>query len=247
MVDSAGGRSQLSQLTTAAVVLLVLLFLTGPLASLPMAVLAAIVFLIGIELIDIRGLRAILAVRRDEFLIALLTAVAVVVVGVEAAIVIAVVASIVDHLRTSYAPHNTVLQPDRRGHWRVEPASPHRRTEGGLVVYRFAATLYYANAHRLIEDVERFLADPKPPRWFCLDFAAIADVDYTAAAALRTVLRRLRQEGVEPAFSEVPDRVRKSLDRYGITDLIGADHIYADPEDVLAAYQRAAGLPRPPT
>src|SRR5208283_6060456 len=71
MVDSAGGRSQLAQLTTSVVVLIVLLVLTGPLAYLPDAALAAIVFLIAIELIDIKGMRRILACRRYEFAIAL--------------------------------------------------------------------------------------------------------------------------------------------------------------------------------
>lgn len=83
------------------------------------------------------------------------------------------------------------------------------------------------------------LADPQPPRWFYLDFAAIADVDYTGAQALRTILHRLREHSVQAAFSEVPDRVRKLLDRYRITDLVGAEHIYPDPRDVLAAYEHA--------
>jgi len=83
------------------------------------------------------------------------------------------------------------------------------------------------------------LADPQPPRWFYLDFAAIADVDYTGAQPLRTILHRLREHSVQAAFSEVPDRVRKLLDRYRITDLVGAEHIYPDPRDVLAAYEHA--------
>src|SRR6202022_2688476 len=98
ITDSAGGRSQLSQLTAAAVVLVVLVFLTGPLAYLPDAALAAVVFLIAVELIDVKGLRRILACRKREFAVALLTTVAVVALGVEDGIVLAIVASIVDHL-----------------------------------------------------------------------------------------------------------------------------------------------------
>ena len=81
MVDSAGGRSQLAQLTTSAVVLIVLLLLTGPLAYLPDAALAAVVFLIAAELIDVAGMRSILASRRHEFVIALLTTAAVVILA----------------------------------------------------------------------------------------------------------------------------------------------------------------------
>jgi MFS superfamily sulfate permease-like transporter len=103
IVDSAGGRSQLSQLAASAVVLLVLVLLTGPLAYLPDAALAAVVFLIAVELVDVKGMRNILACRKHEFAVALLTTAAVVVLGVEYGIALAIVASIVDHLRHSYS------------------------------------------------------------------------------------------------------------------------------------------------
>ena len=149
MVDSAGGRSQLSQLTAAAVVLIVLVLLTGPLAYLPDAALAAVVFLIAVELIDVSGMRRILAARKHEFAVALLTTAAVVVLGVEYGIVLAIIASIVDHLRHSYSPLNSVLVKSPDGHWQPVPVAPGARTEEGLVVYRFGTSLYYANASRL--------------------------------------------------------------------------------------------------
>src|SRR6185369_2159363 len=83
MVDGAGGRSQLAQITTGVIVLIVLLFLTKPLAYMPSAVLASIVFLIGVELVDITGMRKVLGARLDEFAVAAITAAAVVVLGVE--------------------------------------------------------------------------------------------------------------------------------------------------------------------
>ena len=153
IVDTAGGRSQLSSLTASAVVLLVLVLLTGPLAYLPDAALAAVVFLIAVELIDLAGMRRILATGDDEFAVALLTAVAVVALGVEYGIVLAVIASIVDHLRHSYSPLNSVLVKSPEGHWRTTPVAPGARTEEGLVVYRFGTSLYYANAAKLAEDV----------------------------------------------------------------------------------------------
>ena len=162
MVDSAGGRSQLAQLTTAAVVLIVLLLLTGPLAYLPDAALAAVVFLIAIELIDVRGMRRILACRRHEFAVALLTTAAVVVLGVEYGIVLAVIASIIDHLRHSYNPLNSVLVKSPAGHWQPAPVAPGARTEEGLVVYRFGTSLYYANASRLLDDVTALAAPRRP-------------------------------------------------------------------------------------
>jgi MFS superfamily sulfate permease-like transporter len=110
MVDGAGGRSQLSQVACSVVVLGVLLFLTGPLAYLPNAALAAIVFVIGLELVDIAGMRRILYARPREFWVALLTTVVVVGVGVEQGIIVAMAASLISHTRRGYSPHNSVLE-----------------------------------------------------------------------------------------------------------------------------------------
>ena len=117
MVDGAGGRSQVSQLTTGVIVLIVLLFLTKPLSYMPDAVLASIVFLIGIELVDIVGLRTILRWRVDEFVVAALTAVVVVVFGVEQGILLAIVLSLLDHVRRSYHPHDSFLVRSEAGRW----------------------------------------------------------------------------------------------------------------------------------
>ena len=142
--------------------LVVLLLLTGPLASLPIAALAAVVFLIAVELVDVDGMRRILAVRRHEFAVAALTAAAVVVLGVEYGIVVAVVASIIDHLRHSYHPVNSVLVKSPAGHWQPAPVRPGARTEEGLVIYRFGTSLYYANASRLQDDVTTITGHGRP-------------------------------------------------------------------------------------
>ena len=242
IVDSAGGRSQLAQLTTAAVVLIVLLLLTGPLAYLPDAALAAVVFLIAIELIDVRGMRRILACRRHEFAIALLTTAAVVVLGVEEGIVLAVVASIVDHLRHSYHPINSVLVKSPAGHWQPAPVLPGARTEEGLVVYRFGTSLYYANAPRLIDDVMALSAQGSPLRWIVLDGAAIGDVDYTAAAVLTRVIEHFRKRHIRIAFSAVFGPVREQLDRYGISAALGPGSYYDTPGEALEAFHTAEGV-----
>jgi len=130
MVDTAGGRSQLSPLTASAVVLLVLVLLTGPLAYLPDAALAAVVFLIAVELIDVKGMRQIRACRKRESAVALLTTAAVVALGVEYGIALAVVASIVDHLRHSYSPLNSILVKSPAGHWQAAPVAPGAMVSG---------------------------------------------------------------------------------------------------------------------
>jgi high affinity sulfate transporter 1 len=242
MVDSAGGRSQLAQLTTAVVVLIVLLLLTGPLTYLPDAALAAVVFLIAIELIDIKGMRRILACRRHEFAIALLTSAAVVVLGVEEGIVLAVVASMIDHLRHSYRPLSSVLVKSPAGHWQPAPVLPGARTEEGLVVYRFGTSLYYANASRLIDDVTALAAQGSPLRWMVLDGAAIGDVDYTAAAVLTRVIEHLRRRHIRFAVSSVLGPVREQLDRYGIGAALGPGAYYDTPGEALEAFNAAEGV-----
>ena len=236
IVDSAGGRSQLAQLTASAVVLIVLVLLTGPLAYLPHAALAAVVFLIAIELIDVKGMRRILALRKHEFAVALLTTAAVLVLGVEYGIVLAIIASMIDHLRHSYRPLNCVLVKSPDGHWQPVPPEPGARTEEGLVVYRFGTSLYYANASRLAEDVAALVGHGGPLRWLVIDCAAIGDVDYTASMVLGKVVEHAHQHHVHVALSSVLGPVRQQLDRYGISNALGQDAYFDTPGQALEAF-----------
>jgi sulfate permease, SulP family len=239
IVDSAGGRSQLSQLVASAVVLIVLVLFTGPLAYLPDAALAAVVFLIAVELIDLAGMRRILACRKHEFAVASFTAAAVVVLGVEYGIVLAIIASIVDHLRHSYSPLNSVLVKSPEGHWQATPVGPGARTEEGLVVYRFGTSLYYANAAKLAEDVAALAAHGDPLRWMVLDWAAIGDVDYTASTVVARVVEHLHKRQVRLVFSSVLGPVRHQLDGYGIIKALGPDAYYETPGEALEAFHAA--------
>ena len=153
MVEGSGGRSQLAHLATAAVVAFVLLFLTGPLQYLPQCVLGAIVFTIAIGLVDLHGLRDIRRESPGEFWLALVTAAVVVVIGVEQGILLAMVLSLLRHVRHSYRPHTAVLVEDGAGQWRPTPAVPGALSGPGLVIFQFGADLFYANAGRFAEDV----------------------------------------------------------------------------------------------
>jgi sulfate permease, SulP family len=244
MADGAGGRSQLTQLTTGAVVLFVLLLATRPLAYLPIAALAAVVFLIAVRLVDLGGMRRILAVRREEFAIAVLTAAAVVVLGVQDGIVLAATVSIIDHLRHTYHPTNSVLVKSPNGHWHATPVQPGARTEPGLVVYRFGTSLYYANASRLAEDVAALTRHGGKLRWMVLDGAAIDDVDYTAASVFTQVITKLRDQHVRLIVTSAVTRVRQQLDRYGISAALGPGAYYDTPGAALEAYHaRSGGAP----
>jgi sulfate permease, SulP family len=243
VTDSAGGRSQLASLTAAAVVLIVLLLFTGSLAQLPIAALAAVVFAIAARLIDITGMRRILAYSRSEFAVALLTTVAVVVMGVEDGIALAVVISIINHLRHSYRPLNSVLLKSPNGHWKAVPVTSGARTEDGLVIYRFGTSLYYANASRLVDDITTLAGEGGPLRWLVLDFAAIGDVDYTSAGVLTRATELLRKREVRFLVSSVLGPVRKELDRYGINAALGPGAYFETPGEALEAFHQA---PPPP-
>jgi sulfate permease, SulP family len=244
MVDSAGGRSQLAQLTAAAVLLIVLLLLTGPLAQLPQAALAAVVFLIAAGLIDLRGMRRIAALRTNEFAVALLTTTAVVVLGVEDGVVLAVVFSIIEHLRHSYSPLNSVLQRSPAGHLRPVPVEPGARTEPGLVIYRFGTSLYFANEAKFVDDVRALAGQGGPLQWMVFDCAAIGDIDYTASTVLSTAVTYLQQRHARVAFSSVLGPVSHQLDRYGVSKALGPGAYYDSPGAVHQAYRatnRATG------
>jgi MFS superfamily sulfate permease-like transporter len=240
MVDSAGGRSQLSSLACAAVVMIVLLFLTGPLAFMPNAVLAAIVFLIGIELVDLVGMRHILEARPIEFRVALFTAAVVIVMGVEAAIIVAMALSLISHTRRGYHPRNSVLVPTADRFWRSVPVAQGGQAAPGLVVYRFTHSLYYANAERF-QDEALELTKPsptEPARWLVADCAAIDDVDFTAGAMLAQVAHKLEQRNVRLVFADISDHVRGELDRSGVTEVVGTDAYFQNLHDAALAFER---------
>jgi high affinity sulfate transporter 1 len=244
MIDGAGGTSQVAQLTTGAVVVIVLLFLTVPLQYLPSAVLASVVFIIGIELVDMVGMRRVLAARMDEFVVATVTALAVVFLGVEQAIILAIVLSIIDHLRRSYRPPTAVLV-ESGGHLRTTAVDVDVRSLPGLVVYRFAGSLYYANANHFLEDVATFVKGAADTElvWFCMEGAAMPDVDYTGGEALRQANGQLTEVGAKLVMSDLLPGTRASLVQYGIIDLIGEDAVFDTMADLIQAFEQLEPTP----
>ena len=238
MVDDAGGRSQLAQLATAAVVLVVLLVLTRPLSYMPEAVLAAVVFLIGIKLIDVKGMREVRRRRPVEFAVALATTVTVVFVGVEQGIILAILLAIVAHTRHSYMPYDRLLVRGAGKLWTSLPLESGAQARPGLLMYRFGSSLYYANASRFADEVRRLLkVTGEPIRWFCLVAETMDDLDYTGSAVLRRVLDGLRKEGITFVACDVPEPVLEELERDGLLVEIGREHIFGDTDDVIKAYK----------
>ncbi len=226
MVAGAGGQSQLAQLTTAGVVLIVLLFLTGPLAFLPNAVLSAVVFLIGLNLVDVQGLTRIFHQARTEFWIAVATAGVVVIIGVEQGILVAMALSLIDHTRKGYRPKNAVVVQAPDGEWLVRNVAEPAELLPGLIVYRFSHGLYYANAKQLASEVTALAAAEPRPRWVCIDASAVDDIDYTAGTVLRSTIEKLREQGTDVVFLSVDSNSFAELNRYGIVELVGKEAFF---------------------
>jgi MFS superfamily sulfate permease-like transporter len=238
IVDKAGGRSQLAQLTTVVVVLIVIFFLTEPISYLPNAVLAAIVFLIGIKLIDIRGMSAIFQTHREEFYLAVITAATVVLVGVEQGVVLAIILSLILHVRHSYHPHTAIIIPDNHRFWQPMPVRFGAVSEPGLIIYRFSRDLFYANARFFSEEVQSLVKYAESPvRWFILEARAITEIDYSASQTIRDVVKELSMQKVTFVVSGLSPDVKAQFERDGLTDLIGANYFFNHLEEALAAFR----------
>ena len=239
IVDSAGGRSQLAQLTMAGIVILVLGFLTGPLAFLPDAVLSAVVFLIGLELVDLPGMRKLFVQRKNEFWVAVTTAAAVIFVGVEQGIILAIFLSLLEHTRRGYRPKNTLIKMEKANHWQIMPVASHAQIIPGLLIYRFNHSLYYANCELFYAEVFELVSEADPRlEWFCLDATAIDDIDFSAAETFREVYLKLAERSVRLVVAGVSAEVRILLSRYGLIEKLGEAAFYETFEETLEAYQR---------
>ena len=234
MGERAGARSQVAQVVMAGVVALVLLFATGPLQFLPRCVLAGIVFTVAVGLVDISGLASIRKESPGEFALALATAAAVALIGVEQGILLAVALSLMRHVRHSYRPHSIVLAPDAGGRWVPTEVAPGIQTEPGLIVYRFGADLFYANEARFADEVRSLVEHaPVPVRQLVIDASAITDIDYSAARSVRDLIETLAARGVMVVFGRVNRYLRSDMDRHGITAAVGASRIFGTLHEAL--------------
>jgi sulfate permease, SulP family len=240
MVETSGGTSQIAHLATAATVAVVLLFLTGPLKFLPICVLGAIVFVVAVRLVDVKGLRTLRRSSPNEFNLAVVTAAAVVFIGVEHGILLALVLSLLQHVRHGYRPNTAVIMRDPVEHWRMDPVVPGKMIEPGVVMYWFGADLYYANANHFVEQANSLVKEAASPvRWLVVDAGAITGIDFSAGRALLELHQDLAKQGVGVALARVSTSLRADLDRQELTAVIGADHIFSSRKHCLAAAHRA--------
>jgi high affinity sulfate transporter 1 len=244
ILDEQKGRTQLANLTMSAAVLIVVLFATAALADMPNAVLAAIVFLIGVDLIDIAGMRRLWTRRRSEFLIASITCVVVFAIGVEQGILLAIVLSIVDLVRRQYSPRDFIIRPGEQGHVDYAEVVKGEESLPGLVVFRYDAELFYANASRFVDDVEAIIdSAPHPVRWLVLDAGTIDDVDYSAGVSLGGLLDYVASRDITFALVRLDDALSATLDQYELLDRIRPDRRFGTLEEALTTFHADSAAP----
>ncbi len=235
IVDEAGSRTQWAAVVASGVALLALFLLKKPLAYLPEAILAAVVFTIGVHLIRLGEIRVIAAHRRDEAVVAIGTAVAVVVLGVELGILVSIVVALVNHVRRGYDPKNFLMEIDATGAWVPHPFADDVAILPGVYLYRFQASLYYANAPKFVEEVWH-LATAHHPRCIIVDASAIADIDNSAGLDLGNLAKRLENAAVPLIFTHVVDGVDSQLSSYGVLSHKNVE-IGGDTRDLLDRYR----------
>lgn len=244
ILDEQRGRSQMANITMVVVVIVVVLFLTRYLTNMPVAVLAAIVFMIGLGLVDFRGLRRIRAARVSEFVIALLTAIVVFAWGVEEGIILAIVLSVLELVRRAYTPRDFLVGVSKDGEPTYTAAEPGTESLPGLVVFRFDSRLFYANASLFVDRIQQLIAAaPSRVRWLILDCSSIGDIDYSASLNLEGLIASLHAEGRVFAIAQADPRLLEVLAKLDTLKKFDNAHIYATVEDAVAAFRADAAAP----
>jgi MFS superfamily sulfate permease-like transporter len=244
VAEAAGAKTQLTGLIGAGCLALVLLFATGLFASLPDAALAAVVIAAVIGLIDIAGVRRLYAMRRAELVVFVASFAGVLLAGVLWGIAISIALAVLAFLRRAWQPHDAVLgRVDGLKGYHDLGRYPEARLVPGLLLFRFDAPLFFANANvfrsRLLD---RIAEAPFPVRWVVVAAEPITDVDPTAAEVLEELADDLSAAGVELAFAELKDPVRDPLERYGLVDRFGRDRFFPTVGSAVHAYVELTGV-----
>ncbi len=240
VAEQSGAKSQLTGVVGAALVAVLLLFLSSLLADMPQSTLAAVVIVAAISLMDLRVLAQVWSVRRSAVVISLVASAGVILLGVLQGIVVAVALAILLFFRRNWWPHGEVLgMTDDLEGWHSVDQVPSARQAPGIVVFRWEAPLFFANAGIFRKQVRELVRDRRP-RFVVLQCEAITDVDVTAADMLRQLDLELNDAGVHLAFAELRHRLQDLILRYGLLETLDRDHFYPSLDAAITAVQREA-------
>jgi high affinity sulfate transporter 1 len=240
---AAGARSQLTPLVGAVAIAVLLVAAPGALKDLPLPMLAAIVITAAIGLIDVAGVRRLYRVRRSEFVLWLAAFGGVALLGVLVGIFVAILLSLGDFVRRAWRPHDAVLgrEDALKGYHDID-RHPSARLIPGLLLYRFDAPLFFANAGYFRRRVRDLVTEATHPvRWVVVAAEPITGIDTSAAETIHELLEELRQEQVTLAFAELKGPVKDRLRRYGLYDAVGPDRFFPTIGTAVDGYVEATG------
>jgi len=238
VAERAGARSQLTGVTGAALIVLMIVLLPGLFRNLPQAALAAVVITASLSLADIPATARLWRQRRVEFTLSLVAFAGVALLGVLPGIGIAVGLSILNVFRRAWRPYATVLgRVDGLPGYHDVRSYPEASRLPGLVIYRFDAPLFFANAKTFRDEVLRIAHAEPAPRWIVVAAEPITDVDVTAADVLFELDRVLDDGGQDLVVAELKDPVRRKLEVYGLTQAIEQKHFFPTVEVAVDAFR----------
>ena len=242
VAERSGAKTQLTGVTGAAVIIVMIVLVPGLFRNLPSPALAAVVITASLSLADIPGTARLWRQRKAEFLLSITAFLGVALLGVLPGIAIAVGLSILNVFRRAWWPYDTELgRVDGLAGYHDVHTHPDAQRLPGLVIYRFDGPLFFANATTFRDEIRRMARADPPPRWILIAAEPITDVDTTASDVLEELDAALNEHGISLVFAELKDPVRGKIERYGLTRTIDPSHFYPTIESALTAYRQETG------
>jgi high affinity sulfate transporter 1 len=242
VAEQAGAKTQVTGLVGAGAIVLLLVLVPGLLKNLPNPILAAVVIAASLSLADLAGVKRLWHQRKIEFLLTVAAFLGVALLGVLPGIGVAVALSILNVFRRSWLPYQTTLGrvPGMSGH-HDRTLHPDAEELPGLVILRFDAPLFFANARTFRETIRELANSDPPPRWIVVAAEPITDVDTTAADMLADLDEELNAAGTSLVFAELKEVVRAKLERYELIGPLDPAHFYSTLDAALEAYREQTG------
>ncbi|MFC1922281.1 SulP family inorganic anion transporter [Chloroflexota bacterium] len=240
VAEQSGAKTQLTGIIAGLLVLAMLLFVPGLVQNMPQPALAAIIITASISLFDLKALQRLFTIRKSDFILAVVCALGVILVGVLEGIVIAVFVAILQFFERSWRPYSAVLgKPEEVDGYHDITQYPEAAQIHGLLMIRWDAPIFFANANIFRKMVRDLLTktDPKP-YWILVAAEPITDVDTTAAEMLIDLDEELNAGDIHLVFAELKDPVKQKIIRYGLLETIDSRHFYPTLESAVAAFHK---------
>ena len=240
VAEQSGAKTQLTGLVAAALVLIMLLFVPGLVKAMPQSVLAAVVIIASIGLFDLAELRRLWTIRKSEFVLAVVAILSVAMIGVLEGIVIAIALSIFQFFERSWRPHSAILGKNGKDGYQDMDTHADAKQIDGLLIIRWDAPLFFANANIFRDLVRGLIRTTKPtPFWVLITAEPMTDVDSTAADMLVDLDLELNANGRHLIFAEVTPPVKEKIIAYGLLDTIDHQHFYPTIKQAVKAFRKA--------